>query len=100
MPVCLQLAKPVGAAGGPQTQLHVVQDTTIAQPADLSGCTLIGITGSEYGAALMMSNPPASKGTFDPAVAGEYFGMSFAATIVLWSVAYGAGRVVHLIKNS
>lgn len=99
MPICLQFVKPVGAAGGPQTQLHVVNDTTIAQPADLSQCAMIGITGPEYGAALMMANPPSSVGTFDPSLAGSYFGLAFASTVGLWAAAYGCGQLVKFIKK-
>jgi hypothetical protein len=37
---------------------------------------------------------------FDAVAAGEFFGFSFASTILLWSLAYGAGQIVKLIKKS
>jgi hypothetical protein len=37
---------------------------------------------------------------FDAATAGEYFGFAFASTVALWALAYGAGQVIKLIRNS
>lgn len=98
MPICLVLKKPLSANGGPATDLHVLQDTAVAQPSDLTQCALVGFTGQEYGASVMLANASAGKAVNFP-LAGEYFGWAFGSTLTLWAVAYGAGRLIDLIKK-
>jgi hypothetical protein len=98
MPVCLYLKKPVTSSSGPPNELLVKNNTAVVV-TDLTQCELVGFTGQEYGASVMLANASAGKAVDFP-LAGEYFAWSFVSTIVLWSVAYGAGQLIELIRKS
>jgi hypothetical protein len=72
--------------------------STVAR-TDFSTCEFVVLSGQDYANTYQIYKQVMSE-PFSPAQAGEYFGFAFATTIMIWSLAYGAGRLVDLIKNS
>lgn len=99
MPSCLTLRASTSATTGSSSLKYLVLDTAAAPATDLTQCAMVGFTGQEYGASVMLANASAGK-VVDFPLAGEYFAWSFVSTIVLWSVAYGAGQLIELIRRS
>lgn len=50
------------------------------------------VSASEAGRFELAATP------FDPVKAGEFFGFGLVATIFIWSLAWGAGQVIALLK--
>jgi hypothetical protein len=62
------------------------------QPADLSTCAVVLVTGSELSALSGVSFPA-------PADAGEVWAWGFSLVVVSYMFAWGTGAVINFIKE-
>ncbi|MBB5202815.1 hypothetical protein HNQ51_000108 [Inhella inkyongensis] len=88
------------------TAIGTVQTLIVCQPASagVQGACPVGtaqavvqgyvITASEAARFEAAAEP------FDPAAAGAYFGLAFAATLFVYLVSLGAGAVIRMVRTA
>lgn len=79
--------------------------STATNPADISTCDYIFMSGAEYGNALQLASLTASVSApvvepFDNVLAGQFFAFGFTGLLTLYFISHVIGLLLKFIRDN